>query len=83
MSRAKDVILKHIEAFNCRDLDAEPWTDDAEFLAPVAQVSGRDQIIGFFNVFQSEHKERLRDRRAAEVPVFLRAVPALGSTPIY
>jgi len=53
MSSAKDVILKHIEAFNGRDWDADPWAADAEFTAPVAQVSGRDEIIGFFGVFEN------------------------------
>jgi predicted ester cyclase len=53
MSSAKDVILKHIEAFNARDTDAEPWAADMEFTAPFAQVSGRDEIIGFFGAFQS------------------------------
>jgi predicted ester cyclase len=53
MSNAKDVILRHIDAFNGRDWDADPWAADAEFTAPVAQVSGRDEIIGFFGVFQS------------------------------
>jgi predicted ester cyclase len=51
MSSAKDVILKHIEAFNDHDGDAEPWAADGELRAPVAQVSGRDDIIGFFGVF--------------------------------
>ena len=53
MSSAKDVILKHIEAFNARDWDADPWAADAEFKAPVAEVSGREEIIGFFGVFQN------------------------------
>jgi predicted ester cyclase len=53
MSSAKDVILKHVDAFNARDSDADPWAADAELIAPVAQVSGRDAIIGFLGVFQS------------------------------
>jgi predicted ester cyclase len=53
MSSARDVILKHIDAFNRRDSDADPWAADAEFKAPVAQVSGRDDIIGFFRAFQA------------------------------
>jgi predicted ester cyclase len=53
MSSAKDVILKHIDAFNGRDDDAEPWAADAEFTAPVAKVRGRDEIIGFFGVFRN------------------------------
>jgi predicted ester cyclase len=53
MSKAKDVILNHVDAFNSRDWDADPWAADAEFTAPVAQVSGRGDIIGFFGVFQN------------------------------
>jgi predicted ester cyclase len=53
MPNARDVILKHIEAFNSRDSDADPWAVDAEFTAPGgAQVSGRDEVIGFIAVFQ-------------------------------
>jgi hypothetical protein len=52
MPDAKDVILKHIAAFNDRDSDAEPWAADAEMAAPGAQVSGRDDVIGFVGVFQ-------------------------------
>ena len=51
VSNAKDVILKHIDAFNGRDSDAEPWAADGELRAPMARVSGRDDIIGFFGVF--------------------------------
>lgn len=51
VSSAKDVILKHIDAFNGHDGDAEPWATDGELRAPMAQVSGRDDIIGFFGVF--------------------------------
>jgi len=53
MSKAKDVILNHVNAFNSRDWDADSWAADAEFTAPVAQVSGRADIIGFFGVFQN------------------------------
>ena len=52
MASARDVILKHIDAFNGRDSDADPWAADAEFTAPVAQVSGRDNVIGFLDAFQ-------------------------------
>jgi predicted ester cyclase len=53
MPNARDVILRHIDAFNRRDGDAEPWAADAEFTAPgAAQVSGRDNVIGFIAVFQ-------------------------------
>jgi predicted ester cyclase len=52
MPDAKDVIMKHIAAVNDRDSDAEPWAADAVMVAPGAQASGRDEIIGFIGVFQ-------------------------------
>src|ERR1051325_2882010 len=52
MPNARDVIVKHIDAFNARDSDADPWAADAEFTAPGAQVSGRENVIGFIGVFQ-------------------------------
>jgi predicted ester cyclase len=52
MASARDVILKHIDAFNGRDRDADPWADDAEFTAPGVQVSGRADVLGFIAVFQ-------------------------------
>src|SRR6187397_272924 len=52
MASARDVILKHINAFNDRDSDADPWAADAEMTAPGAHVSGRDNVIGFIAVFQ-------------------------------
>ena len=51
MPSGGDVILKHIDAFNGRDSDADPWAADAEFTAPGAKVSGRDNVIGFIAVF--------------------------------
>jgi predicted ester cyclase len=52
MTSARDVILKHIDAFNGRDSAADPWAADAEMRAPGAQVSGRDNVLGFIAVFQ-------------------------------
>ena len=52
MSDARDVILKHIAAMNDRDSDADPWAADAQMVAPGAQASGRDEILGFLGVFQ-------------------------------
>ena len=72
MSSAKDVILKHIAAINDRDSGADPWAADAELVAPGAQVSGRDDVIGFLGVFQEafpdlrlEIKQLLTDGPAA------------------
>ena len=52
MPSASDVILKHIDAVNGQDSDADPWAADAEIRAPGVQVSGRDNVIGFLAVFQ-------------------------------
>ena len=52
MPSTRDVILTHIDAFNGRDSDADPWAADAEMTAPGAHVSGRDNVIGFIAVFQ-------------------------------
>jgi predicted ester cyclase len=52
MPTARDVILKHIDAVNGRDSDADPWAADAEMTAPGgAQATGRDNVIGFIGVF--------------------------------
>jgi predicted ester cyclase len=52
MPDARDVILKHIAAFNARDSDGDPWAADAELVAPGGQASGRDGVLGFLGVFQ-------------------------------
>jgi predicted ester cyclase len=52
MSDARDVILKHIAAMNDRNSDADPWAADAQMVAPGAQASGRDEVLGFLGVFQ-------------------------------
>ena len=52
MSDARDVILKHIVAMNDRNSDADPWAADAQLVAPGGQASGRDEVIGFLEVFQ-------------------------------
>ena len=51
MSSARDVILKHIDAVNAHDNDAEPWAADAELVAPGGQANGRDAVLGFLGVF--------------------------------
>src|SRR3954451_24374648 len=80
MPSARDVILKHIDAFNDRDSGADPWADDAEMTAPGAQVSGRDNVIGFIAVFQ----EAFPDLRL-EIEHLLTdgpAAPAKGIMPV-
>ena len=51
MADLKHVVARHIEAFNARDVDAEPWTADGELLAPNGSMHGRDQVMDFFSVF--------------------------------
>jgi predicted ester cyclase len=52
MPDAKDVILQHIAAVNDRDSAADPWSADAQLVAPGGQASGRDDVINFLGVFQ-------------------------------
>lgn len=52
MPDARDVILKHIEAMNDRNSDADPWAADAQMVAPGSQASGRDEVLSFLGVFQ-------------------------------
>jgi len=52
MAGPGDVIMQHIDAFNDRDRDAEPWAPEAEMVAPGATVTGRDEVLGFLGVFQ-------------------------------
>ena len=82
MPDAKDVILKHIAAFNDHDTDAEPWAHDAEMAAPGAQVNGRDDVNGFLGVFHEafpdgrlEVKQLLSDGPAAAAEGDLRGHP--------
>ena len=88
MPNARDVILKHIDAFNGRDSDADPWAADAEFTAPGAQVSGRDNVIGFIAVFQEafpdlrlEIEQLLTDGPAAAAEGIMTAPMMVCSTP--
>lgn len=51
MSSARDVILKHIDAVNAHDDDAEPWAADAELVAPGGRADGREAVLGLLGVF--------------------------------
>jgi hypothetical protein len=51
MSDAKEVYERHVEAFNRQDADADPWSADAEFVAPGARLRGREAVLGFLRVF--------------------------------
>ncbi|WP_032366051.1 ester cyclase [Rhodococcoides fascians] len=52
MSTTRAVIDRHVEAFNSRTVDDEPWGQDAELVAPAGVFSGRDAVLGFLSVFQ-------------------------------
>ena len=49
MSTTTDrVIRRHIVAWNDRDTAADPWSHDAEMIAPGgARISGRDGVLAF------------------------------------
>ena len=88
MPSARDVILKHIDAVNGHDSDADPWAADAEITAPGAQVSGRDNVIGFLAVFQEafpdlrlEIEQLLTDGPAAAAEGTITAPMMVCSTP--
>ena len=51
MADPKRVVERHVEAFNARDADASPWSEDAGLVAPNASVQGRDEVLGFLGVF--------------------------------
>lgn len=51
MADPKRVVERHVEAFNARDADAEPWSADGDLVAPNASIQGREQVLGFLGVF--------------------------------
>jgi predicted ester cyclase len=51
MTDPKSVVERHIQAFGAKDAEAEPWSADAEIVAPGGQFGGRDQVLGFLGVF--------------------------------
>jgi predicted ester cyclase len=51
MADSKRVVERHIAAFNGRQADADPWGEEAEFVAPGASMRGRDNVLGFLGVF--------------------------------
>src|ERR671911_434687 len=51
MADPKRVVERHVEAFNARDVDAEPWSADGDLVAPNASMHGREQVLGFLGVF--------------------------------
>jgi predicted ester cyclase len=51
MTDPKSVIESHVQAFGAKDAEAEPYSADAEIVAPVGQFRGRDQLLGFLGGF--------------------------------
>ena len=51
MADPKSVVEHHVETFNARDVDASPWSNDADFVAPNGAMHGREEVMGFFGVF--------------------------------
>ena len=51
MPDPKRVVERHIETFNAPDTDANPWSEDADFVAPNGAMHGREEVMGFFGVF--------------------------------
>jgi predicted ester cyclase len=51
MASAREVLDRHVAAFNAKDADAEPWSGDAEMVNPAGRFDGRDQVVGFLQVF--------------------------------
>jgi predicted ester cyclase len=52
MSTTRAVIDRHIDAFNSRTIDDEPWAQDAELVSPGGTFTGRNAVLGFLSVFQ-------------------------------
>ncbi len=51
MADPKSVVERHVETFNARNVDASPWSNDADFVAPNGAMQGREEVMGFFGVF--------------------------------
>jgi len=51
MADPKRVVERHVEAFNARNADASPWSDDANLVAPNGSMHGREEVLGFLGVF--------------------------------
>ena len=52
MSNARAVIDQHVDAFNSRTPDTEPWSLKAELVSPGGTFVGREAVLGFLSVFQ-------------------------------
>jgi predicted ester cyclase len=71
VSDPKQIYERHLVAFNAQDTDADPWSTDARFVAPGAELRGRREIFSFFRVyweaFPDAHNQLARS--IAEGPV--------------
>jgi predicted ester cyclase len=52
MADAKQVVERHVDAFNAHQPDADPWAEDAEFVVPGASMRGREEVLAFLGAFQ-------------------------------
>jgi hypothetical protein len=68
MADAKQVVERHIDAFNAHQADADPWAEDAEFVAPGASMRGREDVLGFLGRTSSGSGMRSRTRPSAPPP---------------
>jgi hypothetical protein len=51
MADPKQVVKRHVEAFNARQAETDPWSEDADFVAPNASMHGREEILALLGVF--------------------------------
>ena len=51
MSSPMEVIERHVAAFKAKDLNAEPFSADAEVIAPGAELRGREQVLGWLGAY--------------------------------
>lgn len=69
MSDPKEAIERHLAAFRAKDADAEPFSADAELVAPGGmQLRGREQILdwlrGYWEAFPDARLEIVRSIEA-------------------
>jgi predicted ester cyclase len=61
MSAPSEVVERHFAAFAAKDANAEPYSADAEVIAPGAQLRGRDQVLawlrGYWEAFPDARLE--------------------------
>ena len=64
MPDLKQVVERHIAAFNARDEAGYPWTADFEFVVPGTTLKGREEglafIRGFWEAFPDARLELVR-----------------------